>query len=121
MSIEENKTLAHRIYNELWNHGNLATARAIFSRPEGVEKAVREFRLAFPDIHHTVEEMIAAGDQVVIRFRAEGTHLGRWEQLPATGKPIHYTGVTILRIENGKIRDHHTWWDRWELAQQING
>ena len=120
MSKEENKALACRIYAEMWNQGDLNVAREIFTLPEGVERFVREFRAAFPDLQHTVETMIAEGNQVAIRFRAEGTHVGPWRQYPPSNNPVHYTGVTIITIENGKIIDHHTWWDRWELSQQIS-
>lgn len=117
--IVENKALAHRIYDEMWNKGNPAAANRIFANPEGVEKAVSLFLAAFPDLHHTVEEMIAEGDRVGIRFSADGTHTGQWKQFAPTGKPIHYTGVTLARIEAGRIVDHHTWWDTLKVIEQI--
>jgi steroid delta-isomerase-like uncharacterized protein len=121
MSEQENKKLARRIYDEMWNRGDPAAAAGIFARPEGVGKFVREFLEAFPDLQHTVEEMIAEGDRVVTRFSAAGTHSGLWLGHPATGKSIHYTGVTVATIEKGRITDHHTWWDRLELIEQISG
>ncbi len=121
MSTEENKSLACRIYIEMWNQDNPNIARELFAHPAGVERFVREFRAAFPDLHHTLDEMIAEGSQVVIRFHAEGTHTGPWKQYPASGKPVRYTGVTLLTIEYGKVADHHTWWDRFELIEQISG
>ncbi len=119
MSTEENKSLALRLYTGMWNRGDLSVARELFARPEGVERFVREFRAAFPNLQHTVESMIAEGNQVAIRFHAEGTHTGPWRQHPASGKPVRYTGVTILTIQDGKIIDHHTCWDRFELIEQI--
>jgi len=56
----------------------------------------------------------------VARFSARGTHTGPWKDHPASGKPIHYTGVTIVQIESGKIVQHHTWWDTHELIEQIS-
>ncbi len=119
MSTEENKALASRIYAEMWNRGDLAAADHLFTQPEGVKLFVREFRVAFPDLQHTVDSMIAEGSQVAIRFHAEGTQTGSWRQYPASGKRVRYTGVTILTVEAGMITDHHTWWDRWELVEQI--
>jgi steroid delta-isomerase-like uncharacterized protein len=121
MSVKENKAIASRIYEEMWNRGNPAMAAEIFARPEGVARYVKEFLAAFPDLKHTIDALIAEGDQVAIRFHAEGTQMGPWRQYPASGKRVRYTGVTILTIENEKAADHHTWWDRWELIEQISG
>jgi len=49
--------------------------------------------------------MIAEGDKVVYRWPATGTHQGEFLGVAATGKPIKITGVTIFRIENGKIAE----------------
>ena len=115
-----NKTIVRRIYEEMWNQGNLAAAAEIFAQPESVQKFVSKFLTAFPDLRHTVVEVIAEGDRVAARFTAQGTHTGPWKDYPPTGKPIHYTGVTIARIAGGKIVQHHTWWDTLELIEQIS-
>jgi predicted ester cyclase len=81
----KNKIVVNRIFAEMWNQGNLTVASEIFAEPEGVEKFVRDFLAAFPDLHHTVEEIIAEGDRVVARFSAHGTHTGQWRQYKATG------------------------------------
>jgi steroid delta-isomerase-like uncharacterized protein len=117
--FETNKTLVRRIYDEMWNQANPSAAREIFTSPEGMEKYVTEFLAAFPDLQHTVVEMIAEGDRVAARFSVHGTHSGTWRQFTPTGKAIHYTGVTLARIAEGKIVEHHTWWDRKELEEQI--
>jgi steroid delta-isomerase-like uncharacterized protein len=117
--ISANKALVRRIYEEMWNKSVPAAARGIFAHPEGVERFVREFLAAFPDLQHTVEEIIAEGDRVVARFSSHGTHIGMWKEFPPSNKPIHYTGVTLARIENGLIAEHHTWWDTLEVIEQI--
>ena len=118
-TIAQNKALAHRIYDEMWNKANPAVANEIFANPEGVQKAVSLFLAAFPDLRHTVEGMVAENDLITIRFSASGTHTGQWKEFAPSGKPIHYTGVTLARIERGKIVDHHTWWDTMEVIEQI--
>jgi predicted ester cyclase len=117
----KNKTLMRRIYDEMWNGRNPALAVEIFTRPEGVERFVSQFLLSFPDLQHKVEEMIAEGDQVAVRFSAQGTHTGQWMDFAARGKPIHYTGVTLARIAGNKIIEHHTWWDKASLIEQVGG
>jgi len=116
-----NKALMRRIYEEMWNRDNPTLAAEIFARPEGVERFVSQFLLSFPDLQHTVEEMIVEGDQVAVRFSARGTHAGQWMDFSPTGKAIHYTGVTLAQIQEGKIIEHHTWWDRASLMEQIRG
>ena len=119
--IGSNKQAALRIFHEMWNGANPGAARDIFANPEGVETFVSGFMTAFPDLLHSVEEIIAEGDRVVVRFSARGTHLGQWNGLPASGRAIHYSGVTIARISGGKVQEHQTWWDTHKLIQQITG
>jgi predicted ester cyclase len=117
----KNKVLMRRIYEEMWNRGDPALAREIFSRPEGVEIFVRLFLVSFPDLRHTIEEMIEERDQVAVRFAAQGTHTGPWMDFAPTGKSIHYTGLTLARIKDDKIIDHYTWWDKAGLIEQVRG
>jgi predicted ester cyclase len=117
----KNKTLMRRIYEEMWNGGNPALAVEIFAQPNGVERFVRQFLLSFPDLQHTVKETIAEGDQVAVRFSAQGTHSGQWMNFAPTGKSIQYTGVTLARIAGDRIIEHHTWWDKAGLMEQVRG
>jgi predicted ester cyclase len=116
-----NQDLMRRVYEEMWNGGNPALAVEIFAQPESVERFVSEFLPSFPDLQHTVEEMIVDGDRVAVRFSAHGTHTGAWMHFAPTAKSIHYTGVTWARIVDGKIIEHHTWWDKAGLIEQIGG
>ena len=116
-----NQGLMRRVYEEMWNGGNPALAAEIFARPESVERFVSQFLPSFPDLQHTVEEMIVDGDRVAVRFSAHGTHTGAWMQFTPTGKSIHYTGVTWARIADGKIIEHQTWWDKAGLIELIQG
>ena len=119
-AISTNKALMRRIYEEMWNAGNPSFAVEIFERPEGVERFVSQFLSSFPDLQHTIEEMIEEGNQVAVQFSARGTHQGQWMQFPPTGKSIQYSGVTVARIESDKIVKHYTWWDKSGLVEQIS-
>ncbi len=66
----------------------------------------RTFLAAFPDGHVTTEGLIAEGDQVVERFSFRGTNTGSLMHLPATGKKVIFSGVSVFRIANGKIVEH---------------
>jgi predicted ester cyclase len=116
-----NKALMRRSYEEMWNKANPALARELFANPEGVERFVSQFLESFPNLQHTVEEMIAEGNRVAVRFSAHGTHMGPWQHFAATGKAIQYTGVTLARIAGDKIVEHQTWWDKAALIEQLEG
>ena len=119
MSAEENKAVLRREVEELYNHtGNLDAADEIFSPDyvsyeptsgetrgiEGAKRFAATFREAFPDLECTIEDMIAEGDKVVMRFRGGGTHQGETEVFgPHTGKRMEMTGSTIKRLSGGKI------------------
>jgi predicted ester cyclase len=115
----KNKALMSRIYEEMWNAGNPALAKEIFTQPEGVERFLRQFLISFPDLQHAIEGMIAEGDRVAVHFSSRGTHAGPWMQFAPTGKSIHYTGITLARISGDKIIEHHTWWDKAGLIEQL--
>ena len=117
----KNKTLIGRVYDEMWNQANPALAAELFARPEGVEKYVSRFLVSFPDLQYTVEAMIAEGDEIAVRFSAQGTHSGQWLEFSPTGRSIYYTGVTLARIAGDKIIEHHTWWDKAGLMEQLKG
>jgi steroid delta-isomerase-like uncharacterized protein len=60
---------------------------------------------AFPDLHITVEELIAEGDKVVERDTVTGTHQGEYMGVPPTGKPVAYNEIFIMRFVNGRIAE----------------
>jgi len=117
---DRNKAVMRRIYDEMWNESNPALAKELFLHPEGVEKFVSGFLQSFPDLQHTVIEIIAEGDQVAAHFASSGTHSGEWMGYAATGKSIHYSGVTWARIADGKIIEHDTCWDQAGLIEQVD-
>ena len=108
-----------RVYEEMWNQGKPALAAELFSQPAGVERFVSQFLESFPDLQHSVEHMIVEEDRVAVQFSASGTHAGQWMQFAATGRSIRYTGVTVARIAENKISEHHTWWDKAGLMEQV--
>jgi predicted ester cyclase len=117
----KNKSLMRRVYEEMWNQNRASLAAEFFASPEGVERFITRFLLAFPDLQHTVNDMIAEGDQVAVRFTAHGTHVGQWLHFAPTELPIQYSGVTVARIASDKIIEHYTWWDKAALMEQIQG
>jgi predicted ester cyclase len=122
MSAEENKDLVRREQEELWNHtGNLNEAEELYAS-EQVEAAKQEaidFRQGFPDVVSTIEDLIAEGDKVVARWRSRATHQGEYMGIPPTGKEVAFTGISVYRIEGGKIAESWNSEDQLGLMRQI--
>jgi predicted ester cyclase len=123
MSAEENKALVRREQEELWNHtGNLDAAEELFA-PEHAEAARQEaadFRRGFPDVVSTIEDLIAEGDMVAARWTARATHLGEYAGIPPTGREVEFTGISVYRIEGGRISESWTEEDELGLMRQID-
>ena len=100
-----------RLWDEVWNRADLAVADAIFDDAYAAhEKAfVPIIRAAFPDSHHTIEDLIAEGDKVVTRFTWTGTHRGEFEGIPPSGRRISVGGIWIHRLEGGRIVEGRDW------------
>jgi predicted ester cyclase len=122
MSTEENKALVRREQEELWNHtGNLDAAGELFA-PEQAEAARQEaadFRRGFPDVVSTIEDLIAEGDMVAARWSSRATHQGEYAGVPPTGREVEFTGISVYRIEGGRIAESWTEEDELGLMRQI--
>jgi steroid delta-isomerase-like uncharacterized protein len=121
MSIEENKEIVRRYFDERWNHNNLDICDELLA-PGDIEAAkefVRSFHATFGDLRLTILDLLAEGNQVAAHWRIEGTHQGDYLGVPATGKPVTYQGIALLRIENGKIVDDIAYWDNLSILQQV--
>jgi predicted ester cyclase len=75
---------------------------------------------AFPDIHFTLEDMVAEGDKVVYRASARGTHSGEFMGVAATGKQITFTTIVISRIAHGKFQEDWESMDGIYVLQQLD-
>jgi len=122
MSAEENKALVRREQEELWNHtGNLDAAEELFA-PDYIEAAKQEaadFRRGFPDVVSTIEDLIAEGNKVVARWRSRATHRGEYMGILPTGKGVEFTGISVYRMEGGKIAESWVSEDQFGLMRQI--
>jgi predicted ester cyclase len=122
MSSEENKALVRREQEELWNAtGNLDAAQELFvaDNVEVARQEAADFREGFPDVVSTIEDLIAEGDKVVARWRARATHQGEYMGIPPTGKEVEFTGISVYRIEAGKIAESWNEEDELGLMRQI--
>src|SRR5215207_5498285 len=72
-----------------------------------------------PDLQVTIEELVAEGDKVAVRRSYAGTHRGELLGIPATGKQVRISGISIFRLAGGKIAEHWEQLDRLALMQQL--
>lgn len=132
MSIEENKAIAQRAVEAI-NAGDFALLESLVA-PDGADHAVPPgmpptrdsaiqfltmFRAAFPDLHYTLEDVIAEGDRVVQRATASGTMKGEFLGMPATGKSATWSEIHIVRVKDGKIVEHWASVDQLGMLQQL--
>jgi predicted ester cyclase len=73
----------------------------------------------FPDLTIHIDELVGAGDKVVWRITASGTHTGPFQGVPATGKKVAFTAHYTFRFEHGKIVERWSTLDRLALLMQI--
>ena len=127
---EENKALALRSWEFLENPDILDEVYVpdlVWHEPDqevrGYEEArqfVSMYKTAFPDLNVTVEDAIVQGDKVVTRYTVRGTHQGEIEEFgPPTGRQVELEGITIHRIEDGKIVEEWERYDNLDILHQL--
>ncbi len=135
MATEDNKATVRRAIEELWNEGRVAVFDELFAPTfiyhepglpdvgtlEDYKRAFAQVRSAFPDIHLTIEDMIAEGDKMVVRFTWRGTNTGDLPRMrmPATGKQVTVTAIVIIRLAEGKAVEFWGQFDNLGMFQQL--
>ncbi len=129
----DNIALMKRFVEEVWNKGNLNVAdelsvsNAIFHDPlskrldslDAFKKHVHNLRNAFPDLHVKIEDISTSGDKVYMRWTVTGTNKGPFQGSGATNKSGTTPGMSINRIQNGKIVETWMSYDVLGLLQQL--
>lgn len=95
------------------------TLPAALRGPEAVRQAVQMYVHAFPDLHFEVEQILASGDNVTLRWLATGTHGGELMGIPPTNKRVVTHGCTVEEVRNGKLVREWIYWDTGNLLRQI--
>jgi predicted ester cyclase len=117
--MEQNKDIARRIYEEVINKRDLDLVDELV-RPDYIEHdplpgqrdgldGIRDrYRMLIEglDPHFTIEDVIAEGDRVVVRWTNSGTNVGEFLGAPATNRPFTTAGIDIYRVEGGKLAEH---------------
>ena len=130
---DENKAIAMRLFDEVLNAHNVARCDELYAADyvahslppgfspdrEGAKQYHSHYFQAFPDMHLTVDGMIAEGDWVAAYYTGTGTHQGELIGIPATGKQVTASAVLTLRIVDGMIVEDRLDGDKLGLLQQL--
>ena len=138
MATVENKNIVRRLVEEAWNAGDLTVVDLLTAPtyvdhteppswpvgPAGLKQAVSHNRLAFPDLHYAIDEMIAEDDRVLTRWTMRGTHQGtirhrHYGVVPPTGAHVHACGMSLRRLVDGQIVELWSWADTASIMQQL--
>ena len=130
---EDNKALNRRFVEEVINQGNTdaidelidpgvvdhAAPPGFPTGREGAKQFAAMMRSAFPNLHLTMEDMIAEGEKVVMRSTWSGTHEGEFMGIPATGRQVTVSAIDITRVADGRMVEHWEQFDALGLMQQL--
>ena len=134
MSLEDNKAVLRRLYDEVSNAKNLDVLGEIIAEdsvdhdafpgmpttgPDAYEAVFGASHRAFSDFHMMVHDMVAEGDKVAIRMTISGTHDGEFMGMPPTGKKISIGAVELFEVKDGKITGRWGTPDRATLMEQL--
>jgi len=133
--VTANKELVRRFYKEVYVDWNMALVDEVVSPqftshdwpkssptgPEGFREFYSAIRSALPDARYEVDDLIAEGDKVVVRWRLLGTHKGDFRGIAATGREIALKGIAIYRVEGGKLLERWVVSDLHGLLEEIQG
>jgi steroid delta-isomerase-like uncharacterized protein len=129
---EQNKAVVRRIIEEHWNRKNPSLVAELFSTncalstpdgplqgQEGASLLYNAYATAFPDFRVGVDDTIADGNKVVVRYTFTGTQKGPLAAVPASGRQVSVKGIVIFRLMGAMVDDVHFVWDKFALLQQI--
>ncbi len=129
---EANLHMVSRIWDEIWNLGNYDACDEVFSPdyfghlpmmdvhgPAQFKQLVSAYRIAYPDVHLTVEDIFGSGDKLAVRWTSRGTHLGEMMGMPPSGNKIEIMGISLFRIADGKVAEEWEGFDTLKMMQQI--
>jgi steroid delta-isomerase-like uncharacterized protein len=134
MSLEANKLVARRIWDDVFNKRNLGAADELVAPdainheaapgvpargPESLKAAVSWLSAAFPDMHMAIDDLVAEDDKVVLQTTLSGTHQGSFMGIAPTGRRFAQRQVHILRIKDGQAVEHWAVRDDLGFLQQL--
>lgn len=128
-SLAKHKTIIRNLYEGILNTGKLELLKEIISEEytgvrgekgvEGFGETVNSIRIGFPDIKWTVEDLMAEGNKVIVRWSWRGTNIGSFRGLPASNKEVVDNAIAIYEFSGEKIIKAWIQSDKLGFLQQI--
>jgi len=131
---ESDRDLGQRWFELVWNQGrresiaDLLAPHAVIhdggidtTGPDGFHQFYDRIRASFSDLHVTVDDSVAEGDKICVRWSCTATHTGHGLGIAPTGVKIHVTGISIIRVAAGRIVEGWQNWDMLGMMEQIKG
>ncbi len=132
--LEDNKALVRRVYEECWSKGKLDSVEEIYAKDctfhdpvfpqlgsggDSMRRHIQMSRNAFPDLHFTINDVIAEKEEVVVHWTAKGTQQGQFLGVSPTNRNASVSGTSICRLKNGKITEQWVDWNVLTLLEQL--
>ena len=130
----ENKAIVRRLIKEVWNKGNLGVVDEIVATNyanhdpagpmpeagrEGLKNHVTAYRTGLPDLQLAIDDIMAEGNKVIVRWTSRGTHKGVLLGVAPTGKQTMVEGISIIRLANSKVAEAWVTWDTLGMLRQL--
>jgi steroid delta-isomerase-like uncharacterized protein len=128
----DNKALIRRWFDEVWTRGNASAIDELLAThavahglgddlhgPEGFKPFHAAYRDAFPDVSIAIDDIVAEGDMVAVRWTASATHRGGGLGFAATGRRTRFHGMTFARVRDGQIVEGWNSFDQYGMLQQL--
>ena len=131
---EQNKAVVRRLIDEVWNQRAFDVADELFAPeaiiyesgvalpgagPAVVKEGIGAICAAYPDIRTTIDDMIAAGDKVVLRWSSVGTRQGVMQGIAPTNRKVAANGIAIYRFAAGKVVEEWMNTDQLGILKQL--
>lgn len=128
-TAQNNKEVVRSIYEQSMNKRNLGLLKEIISEdytgatgvkgPAGFEATITSLIHSFPDIQWKIQELIAEGDKVMVKWEIQGTHTNAFQHIAPTGKKVNGTGMGIYEFKDGKVVSTQVQTDRLGFLQEL--
>ena len=138
MSLEANKEIVRRFFEEVWNNKNLDYIDVVYTpdfqlhalwqnmamggagnaETPTAKQVIGNWHKGLPDLHMSIDDQVAEGNFVVTRHTSSGTHTGAFMGIPPTGNFAKASGITIMRLEGDKIAET---WTSWDVIAMLQG
>ena len=129
----DNRQLISDLTETLWNAKNLDVIHRVFHDevvihsplgnyygPEAMERIVRVWLDAFPDMQYTNLDIVCEGDKVVAQWEAQATHRGELRGVNPSGRVVTYPGITVFQLRDGKVVEYWAYVDTQMVLDQLS-